>query len=139
MKQNRLGNSGIVVSDICLGTMTFGSQCDKEQSFRILDKAVDAGIDFLDTAEVYPVPPNREWAGLTEQWLGEWLKTKDGQCCEYIGEDVQSEKHFGKGAGIALRQGEDELKGAFNKALAEIIADGTYKKINDKYFPFSIY
>jgi len=77
MQQNRLGNSGIVVSDICLGTMTFGSQCDKEQSFRILDKAVDAGIDFLDTAEVYPVPPNREWAGLTEQWLGEWLKTKD--------------------------------------------------------------
>jgi len=71
--------------------------------------------------------------------LLEWLKTKDGQCCEYIGEDVQSEKHFGKGAGIALRQGEDELKGAFNKALAEIIADGTYKKINDKYFPFSIY
>jgi aryl-alcohol dehydrogenase-like predicted oxidoreductase len=77
MQQNRLGNSGIVVSEICLGTMTFGSQCDKEQSFRILDKAVDAGIDFLDTAEVYPVPPNIEWAGLTEELLGQWLKTKN--------------------------------------------------------------
>lgn len=76
MQQNRLGKSGIVVSDICLGTMTFGTQCDKQQSFRILDKAVDAGIDFLDTAEVYPVPPTSELAGLTEEWLGEWLKTK---------------------------------------------------------------
>ena len=76
MQQNRLGNSGIVVSDICMGTMTFGTQCDKAQSFRILDKAVDAGIDFLDTAEVYPVPPTSELAGLTEEWLGEWLQTK---------------------------------------------------------------
>lgn len=76
MQQNRLGKSGIVVSEICMGTMTFGTQCDKAQSFRILDKAVDAGIDFLDTAEVYPVPPTRELAGLTEEWLGEWLKTK---------------------------------------------------------------
>lgn len=76
MQQNRLGNSGIVVSDICLGTMTFGMQCDKQQSFRILDKAVDAGIDFLDTAEVYPVPPTSELVGRTEELLGEWLKTK---------------------------------------------------------------
>ena len=76
MQQNRLGKSGIVVSEICMGTMTFGTQCDKAQSFRILDKAVDAGIDFLDTAEVYPVPPSSELAGLTEEWLGDWLKTK---------------------------------------------------------------
>ena len=76
MQQNRLGKSGIVVSEICMGTMTFGTQCDKAQSFRILDKAVDAGIDFLDTAEVYPVPPTSELAGLTEEWLGDWLKTK---------------------------------------------------------------
>ncbi len=76
MQQNRLGKSGIVVSEICMGTMTFGTQCDKAQTFRILDKAVDAGIDFLDTAEVYPVPPTSELAGLTEEWLGDWLKTK---------------------------------------------------------------
>jgi lysine-arginine-ornithine-binding protein len=71
--------------------------------------------------------------------LYEWMKTKDGACCEYVGDAVESEKHFGKGAGIALRKGEDELKGMLNKAIAEIIADGTYKTINDKYFPFSIY
>ncbi|PID81790.1 aldo/keto reductase, partial [bacterium DOLZORAL124_64_63] len=77
MKQNRLGTSAIVVSDICMGTMTFGEQCDKQQSFRILDKAADAGIDFFDTAEIYPVPPSRKTAGITEQWLGEWMKTRD--------------------------------------------------------------
>ena len=56
-----------------MGTMTFGEQCTKEESFRILDKAADAGIDFFDTAEVYPVPPSLEKAGLTELWLGEWM------------------------------------------------------------------
>ncbi len=77
MKQRRLGKSGIVVSEICMGTMTFGTQCDKAMSFRILDRALDAGIDFFDTAEVYPVPPTRELAGLTEEWLGEWMKSRD--------------------------------------------------------------
>lgn len=77
MQQRRLGNSAIVVSDICMGTMTFGKQCDKEQSFRIMDKAVDAGIDFFDTAEVYPVPATSDTAGLTEKWVGEWMQGKD--------------------------------------------------------------
>ncbi|WP_435896204.1 aldo/keto reductase [Oceaniferula spumae] len=77
MRQNRLGESGIVVSEICMGTMTFGEQCDQEQSNRIMDKALDAGIDFFDAAEIYPVPPSKESAGLTEKWVGEWLKGRD--------------------------------------------------------------
>jgi len=77
MKQNRLGKSGIVVSEICMGTMTFGQQCDKAMSFRILDRAVAAGVDFFDTAEVYPFPPTKKLAGITEQWLGEWMKTRN--------------------------------------------------------------
>lgn len=77
MQQNRLGGSAIVVSDICMGTMTFGKQCEKKESFRILDKAADAGIDFFDTAEVYPVPATPDTAGLTEQWLGEWMAQRD--------------------------------------------------------------
>ena len=76
MENRRLGGSGIVVSEICLGTMTFGTQANKEESFRIMDKAVDAGIDFFDTAELYPVPPTAELAGLTEDIVGEWLKNK---------------------------------------------------------------
>ncbi|YCM43200.1 aldo/keto reductase [Verrucomicrobiaceae bacterium 227] len=74
MEKRRLGTSGIVVSEICMGTMTFGTQADKEESFRIMDASVEAGIDFFDTAEVYPVPPTAELAGLTEKWVGEWLK-----------------------------------------------------------------
>lgn len=73
MQQRRLGQSGIVVSEICMGTMTFGTQADKTESFRIMDESVEAGIDFFDTAEVYPVPPTAELAGLTEKWVGEWL------------------------------------------------------------------
>lgn len=77
MKSNRLGRSAIAVSDICMGTMTFGSQADEAMSFRIMDMSVDAGINFFDTAENYPVPPKPEWAGRTEEIVGRWMKTKD--------------------------------------------------------------
>lgn len=76
MEKRRLGTSGMVVSEICMGTMTFGTQAEKEESFHIMDESVEAGIDFFDTAEVYPVPPTEELAGLTEKWVGEWLKGK---------------------------------------------------------------
>ncbi len=76
MQQRRLGQSGIVVSEICLGTMTFGTQADKKESFKIMDAAIEAGVDFFDTAEVYPVPPTAELAGLTEEWVGEYLAEK---------------------------------------------------------------
>jgi Aldo/keto reductase family len=59
MTRNRLGRSGLVVTDICLGTMTFGLQADEQLSFRMMDRAIDAGIDFFDTAEMYPVPSSR--------------------------------------------------------------------------------
>jgi aryl-alcohol dehydrogenase-like predicted oxidoreductase len=77
MQQKRLGQSGIVVSDICMGTMTFGSQVDEAHSHRILDRSFDAGINFFDAAENYPVPPKEEWAGRTEEIVGSWLKTKN--------------------------------------------------------------
>jgi aryl-alcohol dehydrogenase-like predicted oxidoreductase len=75
MKRRRLGGSGITVSEICMGTMTFGSQCDETLSFRIMDRARDAGIDFFDAAEMYPVPPTAETCGITEEILGRWMKT----------------------------------------------------------------
>ena len=77
MKYKRLGRSGIVVSDICMATMTFGSSCDRPESFRIMDRAVAAGITFFDTAEIYPVPPKKEYMFETEKIVGEWLKTKE--------------------------------------------------------------
>ncbi len=77
MEYRYIGRSGLRVSPICLGTMTFGSMCDKKTSFAIMDKACDAGINFLDTAEVYPVPPRTATIGITEKIVGEWLQRKD--------------------------------------------------------------
>ena len=71
-----IGKTGLRVSPICMGTMTFGTQCNKKEAFKILDKAYERGINFLDTAELYPVPPSKEYAGLTEEILSEWLQTK---------------------------------------------------------------
>lgn len=76
MERRRLGGSGIAVTDICMGTMTFGCQCDEKLSFAIMDRAYEAGIDFFDAAEVYPVPPDEKTFGLTEEIVGRWLKTK---------------------------------------------------------------
>jgi len=73
MKHNRLGKTGLVVSEICMGTMTFGSMADEPTSLAILDKAFDAGVDFIDAAEIYPVPPDKKWVGRTEEICGKWL------------------------------------------------------------------
>jgi aryl-alcohol dehydrogenase-like predicted oxidoreductase len=77
MHRKRLGQSSIVVSDICMGTMTFGNQADEKTSFRIMDMAYEAGVDFYDTAEMYPVPPDIKYVGATEEIVGRWMKTKD--------------------------------------------------------------
>ncbi len=76
MNRRRLGNSPLTVTDICMGTMTFGTQCDEKLSFEIMDRAYDAGIDFYDAAEMYPVPPTAKLFGVTEEIVGRWLKTK---------------------------------------------------------------
>jgi aryl-alcohol dehydrogenase-like predicted oxidoreductase len=76
MKTKRVGVTGLKVSEICLGTMTFGHQCDERTSFTIMDRAAAAGVTFLDTADVYPVPPTVETAGETERIVGAWLHGK---------------------------------------------------------------
>lgn len=76
MEYRYIGKSGLRVSSICLGTMTFGSSTTKEEAFQILDKAYERGINFYDTAEIYPVPPKAETLGITEEIVGQWLKTK---------------------------------------------------------------
>ncbi len=71
-----IGRSGLRVSPIALGTMTFATQCNEKTAFEIMDKAYDSGVNFLDTAELYPVPPTAGMAGATEEIVGRWLKTK---------------------------------------------------------------
>jgi aryl-alcohol dehydrogenase (NADP+) len=70
------GRSGLKVTELCLGTMTFGAQADEAASFAILDRAWDAGVRFLDTADVYPVPMLRSTIGATERIIGRWLKQR---------------------------------------------------------------
>jgi len=74
MHHVRLGRTGLPVSRLCLGTMTFGLQCDEKTSFAILDRAAAGGITFLDTSDVYPVGGNLETVGRTEEILGRWLE-----------------------------------------------------------------
>jgi aryl-alcohol dehydrogenase-like predicted oxidoreductase len=76
MKTHRMGRTGLKVTELCLGTMTFGNQCDEPTSFAILNKAADAGVNFIDTADAYPVPPTPETAGRTEEIIGRWLAGK---------------------------------------------------------------
>jgi aryl-alcohol dehydrogenase-like predicted oxidoreductase len=77
----RLGASGLQVSRLCLGTMTFGYQCDEETSFAILDAAADGGITFIDTADSYPLGGGLEYHGRTEEIIGRWLH---GQREQYV-------------------------------------------------------
>lgn len=75
MKKKRLGRSAIEVSELCLGTMTWGSQNSEAEAHEQLDHAAGEGINFIDAAEMYPTTPRRaETTGLTEEILGNWLK-----------------------------------------------------------------
>jgi len=73
-----LGNSGLSVTPICLGTMTFGEQVNEALAFRIMDRAVERGVTFFDTAEIYAVPTKAETFGATEAILGRWFAARPG-------------------------------------------------------------
>src|SRR5690606_30561539 len=77
MNYRYIGRSGLRVSPICMGTMSFGTWSDENEALRILDAAYERGINFFDTAEVYPVPPTPELVGETEKIVGKWLKTRN--------------------------------------------------------------
>ena len=74
MNYRKLGNSDLNVSTICLGTMTWGEQNTQEEAFEQMDFALDQGINFFDTAELYAVPPREETYGNTESIIGNWFK-----------------------------------------------------------------
>ncbi|MGF6373368.1 aryl-alcohol dehydrogenase-like predicted oxidoreductase [Paraburkholderia sp. RAU6.4a] len=76
MQYRQFGRTGLTVSRLCLGTMTFGLQTEEAASHRILDTAADAGVNFIDTANVYPLGGDENLAGRTEEIVGRWLKGK---------------------------------------------------------------
>ena len=75
--KKKLGNTDIMVSEICLGTMTWGQQNNEEEAHEQLSFVIEKGINFIDTAEMYAVPPKKETYGLTETYIGSWLKNQD--------------------------------------------------------------
>ena len=79
MKIKRLGKTGLKVSEVCLGTMTFGNQADLETSFEIMDVADQAGVNFIDTADVYPLGADIEEVGTTEEIVGRWLSDRNAR------------------------------------------------------------
>src|SRR5215469_12745875 len=72
----RLGRSGLQVSRLCLGTMTFGLQSDEATSIAIMDQAAEAGVDFLDSSDAYPLGGDLDSRGRTEEIIGRWLRGK---------------------------------------------------------------
>ena len=79
MQHRPLGRTGIEVSALCLGTMTFGEQNTEAEAHAQFDRALAAGIDFIDTAEMYPVPPRAQTQGRTESYIGTWLAARGGR------------------------------------------------------------
>jgi aryl-alcohol dehydrogenase-like predicted oxidoreductase len=114
MQIRRMGKTGLKVSEICLGTMTFGHQCDEPTAFAIMDKAAEHGVNFLDTADVYPVPPTPQTAGRTEEIVGKWLQGRREQfvlatkCRMRVGhgpnDEGLSRKHILKAVSDSLRR-----------------------------------
>jgi len=78
MKTIQLGQSDLHVTPICLGTMTFGEQVDEATSYAILDRSLERGVNFIDTAEMYAVPPRAETFNATEKIIGNWLRQRPG-------------------------------------------------------------
>ena len=94
MQKNTLGHTGIEVTDFCLGSMTWGTQNTPEEGHAQIERALDAGINFIDTAEMYPVNPIKaETIGRTEEIIGQWI-AKTGRRDDF----VLATKHSGAGA-----------------------------------------
>ena len=84
MKFRKLGNTNLDVSLICLGTMTWGTQNSEKDAFEQMDYSVDQGVNFFDTAEIYPVYPKEETCGKTEEIIGSWMKSKKNRNREIL-------------------------------------------------------
>ncbi|ART63681.1 NADP(H)-dependent aldo-keto reductase [Kushneria marisflavi] len=124
MERRPLGDSGITVSRLCLGTMTFGEQNSEAQAHEQLDRAMAAGIDFIDTAEMYPVPPGGETQGRTEAYIGSWLKARGRR-----DDIVLASKVAGAGRGMEhLRGGPKLSRTQIHQAL-----DDSLKRLNTDY------
>ncbi len=125
MEYRRLGHTDVKVSAICLGTMTFGEQNTESEAHTQLDYAVEAGVNFIDTAEMYPVPPTGDTYGRTEEYIGSWLQQRGNR--ERI---ILASKVAGPARDLAyLRNGKARL----DRANIEAALDGSLKRLRTDY------
>ncbi|GAB4068888.1 ABC transporter substrate-binding protein [Ancylobacter sonchi] len=129
------------ISPAGLKGKTVGTQSSTTAAVFLEEKYKDSEIKLYPTQDEAnaDLAAGRLDAILADKFvLYEWLeKSSDGKCCKFIGADLKDVNP--QGTGIAVRKEDNELREALNKAIQEIVADGTYKKINAKYFPFDIY
>ena len=124
MEHRKLGNTDIDVSIICLGTMTWGEQNNKKEAFSQMDCALDYGVNFFDTAELYSVPPRKETWGSTEKIIGDWLEERS--CREKV---ILATKVTGRSGMKWFRNKETRL----NKEQINLAVDGSLKRLKTDY------
>ena len=125
MKFNKLGNTDLDVSVICLGTMTYGEQNTQNDGFEQMNYAVERGVNFFDTAELYAVMPRKETYGKTEEIIGNWFKEKKNRDKIILASKIS-------GNGISwIREGNDKLK--FDKKNIDLAIDSSLKRLKTDY------
>ncbi len=124
MKYNKLGKTDWDVSVICLGTMTYGEQNTQDEAFEQLDYAIDNGVNFIDTAEMYSVPGRKETTGSTEKIIGAWIKERKNRDRYYLATKVT-----GPSAGLSYIS--DNL--GFSKSRILEAIDKSLKSLNTDY------
>jgi len=122
VEYRKLGNTDLNVSALCLGTMTWGKQNTQDEAFAQLDYALERGINFIDTAEMYPVPPETETQGATDIMIGNWLAERG--CRDQV---VLATKIAGPGLGT-VRGGQGDysrtnIETAVNESLQRLQTD----------------
>ncbi|KJV39088.1 NADP(H)-dependent aldo-keto reductase [Acinetobacter brisouii] len=125
MKFNPLAHTGIQLPEICLGTMTFGEQNTQAEAFEQLNYALDQGLYFWDTAEMYPVPPKAETQGATEQIIGNWIQQHGQRDRLFLASKIAG-PGFGGGA---IRQGLTR----FNRQHIQQALDGSLQRLQTDY------
>ena len=123
MKYNQLGKSDLNVSEICLGTMTYGHQNTIENAHQQLDYAIVQGVNFIDTAEMYPVPPLGETQGRTEAYIGEWLKKQQRDKLIVATKITGSGRPFKWLRGGNLKISQNNIKQAVDDSLKRLQTD----------------
>lgn len=125
MQYRELGRSGIKVSALCLGTMTFGEQNGEAEGHEQLDYAVAQGINFLDTAELYPSPPKAETQGRTERIIGTWVKARNNRDKIVLGSKIvgNSQMTWFRDNGAETELTRPQIFEAIDKSLKRLQTD----------------